>query len=365
MKKLDLFDLVRQITYEERLKYSKLTREQVFALSDRQKVRYFFSLRVKHRLRDAAEDKLAGLLGPDTDTGIFTLFGPTGTGKTALAEALGAQLKSTDLGQRPFIFVSAPAFGTAKVSWTGFFRSVLEAGDEPMIDDKRTWSVANGNLLGSGRRADLPAFRNAVRSMLKNRRTQLLAIDEILHILRFGDFEAIMDTLKSLSDAVTCQLLLIGPYELFDMVTSYGQVIRRGEMIHLGRYRCDRVNEKEGNGSDIGEYRKIIEKLMSRWPLQNAPNFHAVAADLLEATLGVVGLLKDFLTRCLILQICNSGEWKGNFVSEALKKAHSINKIREEIHAGEAMLIRQHFDEPVIEPQRLRHVEDLTTRTAK
>jgi hypothetical protein len=361
MKKLDFSEVVRHITYEERLIYSRLTREQVLALPDRQKIRYFFSLRVKHRLRDAAEDRLAHLLGPNTDTGIFTLFGPTGSGKTALAETLGALMKSTDLGQRPFIFVSAPAFGTAKVSWTGFFRSVLEAGDEPMIDEKRAWSLVNGYLLGSGRRADLPAFRNAVCHMLKNRSTQLLAIDEILHILRFGDFAAIMDTLKSLSDAVTCQLLLIGPYELFDMVTSYGQVIRRGEMIYLGRYRCDR-EDKEKNKIDLKEYGKIIGKLMNQWPVESRPNFEVVAIDLLEATLGVVGLLKEFLTRCLILQTENNGVWKSGFISEALKKAHSINKIREEIEAGEAMLIRAHFDEPVIKPARLQEIESLIVR---
>ncbi|MGF6241865.1 MULTISPECIES: ATP-binding protein [Paraburkholderia] len=356
--KLDFSKTIHRITYEERLMYSRLTREQVLALPDAQKVRYFYSLRVKHLLRDGAEAKLTDLLGPCTDTGIITLFGPTGGGKTALAETVGSRMNSTEAGHRPYIYVRAPAFGAAKVSWGGFFRKILEAGQEPMIDAKRSWGVRDNRLIGSSSRADLPALQNAVCQMLKNRDTRLLVVDEILHILRYGDHDKALDSVKDLSDAVSTQILLIGPYDLFGMVTNYDQVVRRGEMVYLGRYRNDRP-DKVRNKSDVDEYKNIIRKLMERWPLELVPRFELVASDLLTATLGIVGLLKEFLTRCLICQIENSGRWKEGFIPVALKKKHSIEKIRKAVEAGEAMLIRENFDESTIDLDRVAEMEKL------
>lgn len=356
--KLDFSKTTRRITYEERLMYSRLTSEQVLALSDTQKVRYFYSLRVKHRLRDDAEAKLTKLMGPCTDTGIITLFGPTGGGKTALAETLGSRMNSTEIGCCPYIYVRAPAFGAAKVSWGGFFRKILEAGREPMIDAKRSWSVRDNRLIGSSGRADLPGLQTSVCQMLENRDTRLLVVDEILHILRYGDHDKALDSVKDLSDAVSTQILLIGPYELFHMVTNYGQVVRRGDMVYLGRYRNDRP-DKVQNEKDVNEYNNIIKKLMERWPLERVPRFELVAEDLLTATLGIVGLLKEFLTRCLICQLENAGKWKEGFISVALKKKHSISKIQKEVEEGEAMLIREEFDQPTIDPDRVAEIEKL------
>ncbi|MGF6534136.1 hypothetical protein P3T20_004940 [Paraburkholderia sp. GAS206C] len=356
--KLDFSRTTRGITYEERLMYSRLSREQVLALADTEKVRYFYSLRVKHRLRDGTEKKLTDLLGPCTDTGIITLFGPTGGGKTALAETVGSRMCSTEPGHRPYIYVRAPAFGAAKVSWGGFFRKVLEAGREPMIDAKRSWSVRDNRLIGSNGRADLPALQTAVCNMLDNRDTRLLVVDEILHMLRYGDHDKALDSVKDLSDAVSSQILLIGPYELFGMVDNYGQVVRRGDMVYLGRYRNDRP-DKVQNKADAEEYKKIITKLMERWPLEQVPQFELVADDLLTATLGIVGLLKEFLTRCLISQLENAGKWKEGFIALALKKKHSIEKIRKEVEDGEAMLIRENFDESAIDPDRIAEMEKL------
>jgi hypothetical protein len=70
-------------------------------------------------------------------------------------------------------------------------------------------------------------------------------------------------------------------------------------------------------------------------------------------------LLKEFLTRCLISQLENAGKWKEGFIALALKKKHSIEKIRKEVEDGEAMLIRENFDESAIDPDRIAEMEKL------
>lgn len=85
MKKLDLCEIARDITPEEQRHYSLLRPEQVFALSDRQKIRLFYSLRVKHCAQDEASREIARFLAPSTDAGLLTLLGQSGSGKAALA----------------------------------------------------------------------------------------------------------------------------------------------------------------------------------------------------------------------------------------------------------------------------------------
>jgi hypothetical protein len=382
MSKVEFSELIRTpLTYSEILKYSKMTQAEAYALPDRLKVRFFYSLRVKHRLRDEAEEKLMSMLYTDSDVGVITLFGPTGAGKTALAETLGYRLQSISDSEHPFIYVKVPAHGNAKVSWKAFYQSILIAGDEPMIEAKRAWAVKDGYLLGSGRKGELDGYCTAVKNMLKNRNTIMLAIDEILHILRYGDNDTAMDTIKSLSDAVTCKILLLGPYDLFDKVFGYGQLVRRGKPIYLGRYgsefRTDNVagrvrserrggvdsamekKIKEKNLLDIKEYKLIVTKLMARWPLASVPAFDLIVETLLEVTLGLVGLLKDLMTECLVLQLNNKGAWRASFFRQAMKTREAIDKIRLEIEKGEIALKNAHFDECILTEESMDEVERL------
>ncbi|AMV44623.1 hypothetical protein ATN79_22035 [Paraburkholderia caribensis] len=134
--------------------------------------------------------------------------------------------------------------------------------------------------------------------MLENRGTVLLALDEALHLLRSGDPVVVMDSVKSMADAASCQLLLIGSYDLLELVTSYGQVVRRGGLVYFDRYRSKVMNEKGElvrNEIDIEDFGAAIQKLQRRWPCESHPNFYAAREILLDATLGIFGLLKEFM----------------------------------------------------------------------
>ncbi|WP_197496870.1 ATP-binding protein [Paraburkholderia caribensis] len=301
MNKLDFSRLAREISPEDRLRYSRLTREQALALSPKEKIRYFFSLQVKHAKLTLVEKRIERCLGPFSEERIIALIGPTGAGKTSFSEYfLGAKLISEDVGLIPFIMVKVPALGPRAVSWSGVYRSILKAGHEPLIEKKRASFVKDGRLqtVQASSKASLLSLRTAIENMLENRGTVLLALDEALHLLRSGDPVVVMDSVKSMADAASCQLLLIGSYDLLELVTSYGQVVRRGGLVYFDRYRSKVMNEKGElvrNEIDIEDFGAAIQKLQRRWPCESHPNFYAAREILLDATLGIFGLLKEFM----------------------------------------------------------------------
>lgn len=101
--------------------------------------------------------------------------------------------------------------------------------------------------------------------------------------------------------------------------------------------------DRQANERDVEEYRRIIKKLQDKRLLEYVPQFSAITADLLDMTLGIVGLLKEFMTQCLVLQIENSGKWNHDFVRRAMKKPYVLRKIRTEVQNGEAAMRKEGF----------------------
>lgn len=332
---------IRRLSIEERLYYGRLSREQSMALSPEEKRGYFHSLQVMHKKLTRLEREITRYISGNTDTTILTLIGPPGAGKSSFIEnVLANRLKGTELGQIPFITVPTPAHGSNKIPWSEMYRKILLAGGEPLVNNKRVTEITADKVrVRSNSTGSLSALRDAVVSMLIHRKTMILALDEVLHMLRFGNYPALMDTFKSLADETSCQLLLIGSYDLFDLATTYGQVARREEIFYLGRYgsNLDKrgKSDRDAYELDVHEYRTIIEKLQDKWPLEDVPQFSAIASELMEMTLGIVGLLKEFMTQCLVLQIENGGKWSSEFVHRAMKKPYVIKEIRKEVEKGE------------------------------
>jgi hypothetical protein len=341
----DFSRLAREISIEDRLRYARLSREQVYALSPEEKLRFFFSIHVKHAKLMIVKEKIYRCLRTFGEERIITLIGPTGAGKTAFTEYfLGAELASEDLGKIPFILIKVPALGRRTIPWSGFYRAILHGGHEPLIDSKRASFVQEGRLqtVLASQKASLISLYDAVVSMLRNRGTVLLAVDEAFHLLRSGDPVVVMDAIKSMADAASsCQLLLIGSYDLLQLVTSYGQIGRRGGLVYFDRYRPKIVDSGGAlvrNVKDIKDFGEGIQKLQARWPLESHPDFYAARELLLDATLGIFGLLKEFMMNFLEMQLKNGGKWNKTFIRNCLKDAHAIKTIRKEVEEGEEKL---------------------------
>ena len=229
----------------------------------------------------------------------------------------------------PFIYIPAPASGNNSISWVTVYESILSKGHEILPDKKQEQVIDKGVLTVKPKRYEsLSALQSAILAMLEKRKVRVLVIDEAYHLLRFGNYSAVMDILKTIVDVSGVKIMLIGTYDLFDLVSDYGQVARRSEILHFDRYHKD-------NPTDCDEYETVITKLQEKWPCEEVPSFHLISRELMEASHGCIGLLKTILLRSLSSQIANNGKWNSKFLTKAAKADKLYHKIREEIEAGE------------------------------
>jgi hypothetical protein len=328
-----------QITEAEIKLFSSLTRTEVLKLSPLNKIKYLYSFQVKHKnLEDVAMD-LMMLLNPFNETNILFLIGATGVGKTTLVkrlirvvvEKLQAECRKK-ASIVSLIFIPAPANGEKSLSWVSVYEKILKASNEILVKKKQANVIENGIMTVQPRKyKNLQALRDALESMLKNRKVRVLAIDEAYHMLRFGNYSAVMDTLKQISEGTNVKLLLIGSYNLLDLACDYGQVSRRAEILHFERYHrdCD---------TDEKQFADIVEKIQENWPCEIIPNFSAISKELMEASLGCIGLLKSLMLRALVMQLENKGKWNPIFLSKAAKSMKLLESIKKEIEHGEAKI---------------------------
>jgi AAA domain len=321
-----------------------LSRDKVLELDSATRLRWFFLLQTAHPELERVTSALEELLMPDNETKIVSIIGMTGIGKTTLAHSLQRVLNArfsahAHASEMPVVYVPSPANGEKSLSWTGLYTRILEAGRETLIDKKRAQTVSGGVLqVIRGGRATLTELRNFIEHMLKIRNVQVLIIDEVLHLLRFESYSAVMDTLKSLADAHSTKLVLIGSYDIAERMIEYGQVARRGEIIHYRRYLPGVINAAKLT-DDQEAFRQQVAKFQAEWPCAWVPNLQNIWGDLMKHSLGSIGMLKTHLLRLSSLQMTSRGEQLTlRHIHHFLKPPKAAAKILQETLDGEALL---------------------------
>ena len=269
---------------------------------------------------------------------ITAVVGPTGVGKTTLSNNIEREIlleeqdrMRADPGYIPIIRIVAPAPELSRPSWGDFYKRTLILLKEPLIEQKGTDESRPGR-----KHRSVPDLRRAVENCFRYRKTRAFLIDEGQHLTRVPHGRHLIDqmeTIKSLGDLSDIRILMVGTYDLLDILSLNGQSARRAGAIHFPRYRYDVPDEFKA-------FLNILGMFESRLPLPCQPSLVEQAEMIYLGTLGCVGLVKDWLSRA-VWRALREGAHK---VTAAHLKAtayhtSSLKKIAEEIRAGESRLL--------------------------
>lgn len=302
------------------------------------------SLRINHTRIKQAMEELNCLIYPGSQDNLLMVCGPTGVGKSALArqmvraenERSSAEMHA-DAGLIPAVYVEARASGENNFSWRLLFQSILEKLDADIKLPKYHYGVDpnTGRMVSLRNPQDRThsGLRTSVERALSDRKTRFLVIDEAAHIIHQtprNRLEIQLDTLKSIADSVGVQIVLIGSYDLFHLMSLSGQLARRTHVLHFERYRQDNANDERAFQACLQKFQDTASALWGN-------NLMPYAEVLHQNTLGCVGTLSAVLTRAARLAEAKGG-WKPEHLATALLSEAQRNRILEEILEGEAAI---------------------------
>ena len=283
---------------------------------------------------------------------ILMVTGPTGVGKTTLAQSLYARMlkryqadMTLDPGLIPVLRIEARATSEAEFNWKLFYSDILEqlegpvgtpAGVEYGVDPK-----TNRVYRPLGRSKNTAAgLRKKVEEALRARGVKVLMIDEGGHLTNVSEtrMKRQTDALKSLSNCAGCQIILFGSYDILGVSRLSGQLARRIKEIHFSRYRTDCPD-------DCIAFEGFLQRL-EHDALGYFDGLLLENAQLLQMnTLGCIGTLMD-LIRGFISRAQNYDGVSQALLEKSLLTQGQHAAILEEIRLGEERFAGEQFRLP-------------------
>jgi len=291
--------------------------------------------------------ELMDAISADSMPQVIILTGTTGVGKTTLIQALMNKLVerylpriAAEMDFVPVVAVDAMPPCASNFSWKDFYIRLLTGQNEPLVDRKLLVSC-QFELFPEHPAADpleqsvTDALRRSAEQYLRRRRTKVLIIDEAHHMLLVSNRQRLenqFESLKILAMKTRTTIVLAGTYRLLDILDQSGQLARRSQVINFPRYDT----RKESHRVEFCKALAFFEQLLG----VHVPTALTVdAAYFYMKSAGCVGILKDWLTRCLEHALREgAGRIDAGFANRYALKNRALVTIVEEACWGEEKL---------------------------
>jgi len=322
--------------------FGRNTHKQLLDATINEKFDYFDKKALSHnKLSRTLNDVKNSILVNKSDS-IVLIIGPTGVGKTTLRQryqqALVDKFDPVQFpGRIPFGSLQLPSPDDGKYNWRDTYMRSLLLMDDPLPHKKQAPRYEE-NYSGNGS----PIRRNyksksdwqlAWENCLVYRKPEVFIFDEAQHLLKVGSGKQLLnqiDHIKSISDSTDVPMILIGTYELLDLIELSAQIIRRTSDFYFHRYRAD-------NELDQAEFLNVLFSFQQYMPVHNTPNLVGLYELLYERSAGCIGILKSWLNRALFIALNNNETSLSQKIIEgtALRKS-KVKKIAMELLEGES-----------------------------
>lgn len=297
-------------------------------------------MRIRHPRIASIMEECQLMLTAGSSADLIPVCGPTGVGKSTLGRFLveeahkqQASAMAENPGFIPAIRVEAPSSGEKEFSWRLFYQRILNALEGELDAPRTAYGVdpetgkvvrPKGNNINR-----LSGLRTAVERSLRSRGTRFIVVDEAAHIVNQCPSARLtqqLDTLKSLSNEYGVQWVLLGSYDLFELMSLSGQLARRAHVIHFSRYREDKED-------DVRYFNSTLKQLAKAMPALRQADLASYASLLHQNTLGCVGTLRDVLKRleCLV----GSKGWSVEALCTVMLTEAQVAQITSEVLEGE------------------------------
>jgi hypothetical protein len=223
-------------------------------------------------------------------------------------------------------------------STKAFIAECLRAIRHPIYgvpDEDDPWEA---RLQATLHRTPEGTLRAALQGALERRRTEFFVIDEAHHTQYApGGYPAaarILDSYKCLANRTNIKLILVGSYELLDLLSLAPHLLGRQHPLEVPRYRA-------GSGPDAVAWQQILQTYSKHLLFEPETSLCSWSGYLFEGSQGCVGQLLRWLRSALAKLLSENG---AVFTQEILKETRSPAAqeaaILAEILRGEEHLLR-------------------------
>lgn len=306
---------------------------------------YFYRKTIGHPRLEQAKQNALSFIDPSGEPDIMIVTGPTGVGKTTLAMKIQDQLlernmvrMQSDKSHLPVIRIDAiPPEKEMKFDWSDFYTRLLQAFSEPCISQKQLFEdeiymeqpISPVYAMNS-----LAALRRAVERTMKMRGTRTLIIDEANHLLMVDPklMRRQFEIIKSLSQKCNVTIILIGTYDLLQILEQSAQLVRRGRVVHMARY-------DDYIPADKLAFKNALFTFQRHMPFKIEPDLIKHLNVFYLKSAGCIGILKKWLDNAVREGLNQTIETIDlDFILQYAHSNKSIQTVLNEAFIGESKL---------------------------